>query len=717
MNLLSNLNPQQQEAVTHIEGPLLVLAGAGSGKTRVITRRVAYLIEQGVPSRNVLAITFTNKAAGEMKERIAQLVPDSRAWVGTFHKWCARTLRIYGEQAGLADGFTIYDTDDRRKVVREAISKLNLDKSQWPAESIEPTISRAKNELLDAESYTRKSLDYYEHSVAQIYRAYEELMRKANAVDFDDLLMRVAVLLRDRPELRADLDERYRFVLVDEYQDTNLAQYAILRALSQEHPNLCATGDPDQSIYGWRGANIGNILQFEADFPGTRVVRLETNYRSTKRILAAANHLIRFNEKRKPKDLVTDNPEGLPVQVVLCADERDEARSIASRVRQAVEDGRRRYSDFAVFCRIAALTRGLEMAFVAEGVPYQICSGLSFYERAEVKDLLAYLKLLVNPADDVAFARVVNVPSRGVGKSTLERLAIEAERDGRSLLETARDAARIAAIKPRQAQAIRGFVQLIDGLAGLNGHCVVEIMRQVLERTKYFDAEHATAETDERRANVEELLTAAHQFDESQPGAGLVEFLSECVLTTDLDAWDAARETVSVMTLHAAKGLEFPVVSIIAIEDGIMPHSRSKDDPNQLEEERRLMFVGMTRAREELHLSRAYVREFRGQTQMAIPSPFLSELPPEPKPAKERAAAPRTRLVTAAELAGHTPPAAAPVGSLSEGMLVRHPAYGLGRIAGLSGSGEQLKARVRFSTGDTRTFVVTKSPLRPVKAG
>jgi DNA helicase-2/ATP-dependent DNA helicase PcrA len=754
MDLTHDLNPQQIEAVTHVDGPLLVLAGAGSGKTRVITRRVAHLISQGISPRNILAITFTNKAAGEMKERIAHLVPDSRVWISTFHKLCARLLRIHGELVGLRDGYVIYDTTDRLKVIRDCLARIGLDRAQWPPERIENAMSRAKNDLLDPVAYSEKASDYFQINAARVYRAYQEQLLHSNAVDFDDLLLHVAILLRDNPSLRAALDERYRFILVDEYQDTNLAQYAILRCLSTDHANLCATGDPDQSIYGWRGANIKNILKFEHDYPGTRVVRLEKNYRSTKRILAAASRLIRFNTKRKPKDLVTDNADGLPVAVECYANERDEAQSIALCMREAVESGRRQYGDFAVFCRISALTRNVETAFSIAQVPYQVLSGVAFYERAEVKDLLAYLKLIVNSRDDVAFERIVNVPARGIGNTTIEHLQAAAARTGEPLFETARDARNITAIKPRQADALVGFVRLIDELAAMKHHCVAEVMRQVLDRTDFFgdrdeqkkrkraplpppasnregaavgsdgpydDADAAFGITDERRANVEELLSAAHQFDLVNPDAGVDQFLAESILATDLDAWDSSRQAVSLMTLHAAKGLEFPVVFIVAVEHGILPHERSRREAGDVEEERRLMFVGMTRAKEELYLSHVTSREFRGTAVRAIPSQFLMELAPaesadrDARPPKPPSRPASGLIRTAADLAGI--PAAKPrAEGLREGMLVCHPNYGLGRITSLAGYGDKLKATIKFTTGSTKTFMVKESGLQPVKS-
>jgi DNA helicase-2/ATP-dependent DNA helicase PcrA len=745
MSLLIDLNTEQVEAVTHVEGPLLVLAGAGTGKTRVITRRVAHLIEQGVDPRNILAITFTNKAANEMLQRVEQLVPGGRVWISTFHKFCARLLRIHGQLIGLRDGYVIYDTTDRMKVIRDCLAKTELERSQWSPERLDNAISRAKNDLLDPIAYSEKATDYFQMNVAKVYRAYQEQLLHSNAVDFDDLLLHAATLLRDNPDLRRELDERFRFILVDEYQDTNLAQYAILRSLSVDHPNLCATGDPDQSIYGWRGANIRNILKFEQDYPGTRVVRLEKNYRSTKRILRAASHLIRFNTKRKPKDLVTDNAEGLPVQVTRLANERDEAQAIALAIRQSVESGGRRWGDFAVFFRISALTRNVEMAFSIAQIPYQVLRGVAFYERAEVKDLLAYLKLLVNPRDDVAFERVVNVPPRGIGKGTVERLQVEAARlpGVPGLLEAARGVADIPTIKTRQAQALSSFVQLIDDLSTLKHLGAAEVMRHVIDRTDFFGdgsgkrdepgtqrepkadvpdfGESGPDATDERKANVEELISAAHQFDLVNPGAGVDQFLAESVLATDLDEWDSDHQTVSLMTLHAAKGLEFPVVFIPALEHGILPHQRASERGDDLEEERRLLFVGMTRAKEELCLSHVTSREFRGMTMRAIPSEFLMELPPDEPQAvapsrlqRVSSLPPQARIVTGSELAGWTPQPGSQ--RFSEGMLVCHPNFGLGRITSMSGSGEATKATIKFTAGGERTFVVSKAQLKHVKS-
>ncbi len=426
MDLLADLTDPQREAVTHMTGPLLVLAGAGSGKTRVITRRVAWLLAQGVSSEQVLALTFTNKAAGEMRARIEDLAPRSAVWVGTFHGFCARMLRRYSPLVGIDTSFSIYDQADRLRVVKSVMEVLGWEEDGWTPERVEAAISRAKNELVSPTAMNHRARDHHGRKVAQVYELYEARLKMTSAVDFDDLLVHMVAILKEHRDVRIELDRRFKYVLVDEYQDTNLAQYAIVLAMSAEHPNLCVTGDPDQSIYGWRGANLSNILNFEREFPGCRVVTLERNYRSTKNIIGVADHLIRFNQRRKPKSLRTENPSGDPVELTLYARETDEAESIAARIVGMVRQGEHGLGDIAVFCRVTALTRPLEQAFRALKIPHQIVGGVAFYERQEVKDVVAYLSLLVNRKDDLAFARIVNVPPRGLGKTSLEHLVTAA---------------------------------------------------------------------------------------------------------------------------------------------------------------------------------------------------------------------------------------------------------------------------------------------------
>ena len=750
MDLLADLTDPQREAVTHTTGPLLVLAGAGSGKTRVITRRVAWLLAQGVPSDQILALTFTNKAAGEMRARIEDLAPRSAVWVGTFHGFCARMLRRYSPLVGIDTSFSIYDQADRLRVVKSVMEVLGWEEDGWTPERVEAAISRAKNELVSPAAMNHRARDHHGRKVAQVYELYEARLKMTSAVDFDDLLVHMVAILKEHRDVRVELDRRFKYVLVDEYQDTNLAQYAIVLAMSAEHPNLCVTGDPDQSIYGWRGANLANILNFEREFPGCRVVTLERNYRSTKNIIGVADHLIRFNRRRKPKSLRTENPSGDPVELTLYARETDEAESIAARIVGMVRQGEHGLGDIAVFCRMTALTRPLEQAFRALKIPHQIVGGVAFYERQEVKDVVAYLSLLVNRKDDLAFARIVNVPPRGLGKTSLEHLVTAAREREVPLLEMAGKATTISSLRDKAGRAFEDLARLIDELSSLRDGSVEQGILKLLSLTGY--REHLSADSknkgEDRIANLDELITAAHEFDESHPGAGIQEFLAEVTLASPIDRWDENTGAVTLMTLHAAKGLEFPVVFIVGLEDGILPHSRVRDDGNDIEEERRLFFVGITRARRELYLSRCRVRSFRGQVKPAEPSAFLRELPEghivvrdysgvgsassgpwqehgsrPPIPREPRAAQPppEFRLMTAAQLAG------GPSGFVSAGgagladpalfrvgQTVAHPMYGLGRIVALEGEGSGRKGRVAFAVGPPRTFILAQAPLRSV---
>lgn len=628
----AGLNPAQREAVMHREGPLLILAGPGSGKTRVITHRIAWLVEQGVPGPQIVGLTFTNKAADEMRQRVEDLVPRAGVWIGTFHRFCARLLRQHAPQVGLHENYSILDVEDSRRLLREAIEEVEVDLSHTTPEAIAQEISWAKNHLMRPEEYVPRRASPLAAIVQQVYPAYQQRLRAANAVDFDDLLLHAALLLKENPELRRMLDARYRYLLVDEYQDTNFAQYALVRALSIDHPNLAVTGDPDQSIYGWRGANLGNILDFERDYPQVKVVRLEQNYRSTQAILAVADTLIQHNVRRKPKRLFTENPPGAAVRLIAYPTQQDEAEDIASRIAQALREGRRRARDFAIFYRTNALSRVLEHALRQQGLPYQIVHGLEFYQRKEIKDVLAYLQLLHNPQNDAALLRIINTPVRGIGRFTLLRLREHAQRQGLCLLEAARQAGLIEGLSKKTATAVVRFVALIDQLGTQAHRPLRDLLEAVLELSGYREAlENAESEEElERLANIEELLTVASEFDLKHPeGQALERFLEDTALVSDTDDWQSEADRVTLMTLHAAKGLEFPVVYIVACEQGLLPHERSRFDEEKLEEERRLLFVGITRAREELQLSYAQYRAYRGQFAPTIPSAFLMELPRE----------------------------------------------------------------------------------------
>ncbi|WP_425398421.1 ATP-dependent helicase [Aeoliella sp.] len=757
-SLLENLNEAQREAVLHVDGPLLILAGPGSGKTRVVTHRVAHLLEQGVRSRQVLALTFTNKAASEMRNRIQSLVPGEAVWVSTFHRFGARMLREHGELVGLAPNFTIYDTSDSRQVLKRVLEAERIHVMGYSPDRIAGAISAAKNKLITADDYKARRDSPLSEIVAQVYPAYQQRMLQSAAVDFDDLLMHVASLLYHNPEVRAQLDDRFRYVLVDEYQDTNKAQYVILKALSVDHPNLAATGDPDQSIYGWRGADITNILEFERDFPQVHVVRLEQNYRSTKSILRVADELIAHNTRRKQKSLFTDNGEGRPVRLIAYADQDLEAGGIAEEIRAAIEGGQRRASDFAVFYRTNALSRSMERALRAAGVPYQMVRGQEFYGRKEIKDVLAYCQLANNSHDDVAFDRSVNSPTRGVGKKSIERLNLHAYRYGTSLLDAARQADSIEGMTKRAANSLLSYVKLIDEVASLASDSVEAVIGTVIEKSGYSKAlrESGDEEDQSRLENIEELLTDARQFDEQSEefgDGGLEAYLERTWLVNETDDWETEADKVTLMTLHATKGLEFPVVYLIALEDGILPHERSRDNAEGLEEERRLAFVGITRAKEQLQMSYVRMREYRGQRRMAIPSSFLMEMPREQlemvdarsddldfyaddydtygvdeqyeEPSTQidvpKSPAPKlpvaAGLTTAAQLAGGKSTKHSKVSPdvFSLGMTVVHPEFGPGKITALGGSGSARKATVQFAAAGERRFVLVHSQLRPAQ--
>jgi len=753
-DLLADLTDAQREAVTHMEGPLLILAGAGSGKTRVITRRVAYLLQQGVRPGNILAITFTNKAAGEMRQRVEALLPGNRVWISTFHSLGARLLRQYGERLNLDRNFTIYDVDDRNKLVKLAVEDAGLDATRFTPDTIAGAISKAKNQLLSPERYAERHGDFFGQAVAHVYPRYEKRLRDANALDFDDLLYWPALAMRHDQELRAELDARFRYVMIDEYQDTNQAQYAIAKALSQDQPNLCVVGDPDQSIYKFRGSDIRNILDFERDFPNARVITLSTNYRSTKSILHAASSLIAHNKQRKPKDLVTENPVGQPVTVLTFETGVEEADGIARRIRQAVESGKRHYRDFAVFLRINALSRGLEVAFVKHEVRFQIVKGLAFFDRKENRDVLAYLRLMLNPRDDLSFLRAVNEPSRGIGKVSLEYLREYAEPRELSLLGAAAEVHKIPAIKGKAAKGLADFAKLMPELGQVKDAQPDEVIRQVLDRSGYrrMLTDSHDSEDEDRLANIEELITAAKQFADEDQTRTVGDFLENITLASDQDGYDERQDCVSVMTMHAAKGLEFPVVYMVAMEQGITPHERSLGRSDEIEEERRLAFVGMTRAKEELYLCHARMREFRGNTLYAVPSMFLEELPADGirsldlslNSVRAQDATQLWRTGGPAAQQGWTdagvrplPPPVAPHtptplpklgergggegraedGRYREGMLVRHASYGVGRIVEVSGHGTMRKLKIRFQTAGERSFVADKVTLEVVRPG
>jgi DNA helicase-2/ATP-dependent DNA helicase PcrA len=740
---LEGLNEAQRTAVAHGEGPLLVLAGPGSGKTRVLTHRIAYLLQQGVAEKQLLALTFTNKAADEMKMRLAAMLPARNVWVSTFHRFCSMLLRRYAPFVGLEPNFTIYDASDSTRLWK-SILRERQDAPYSPAQ-IARQISFAKNALIGSELYRQKAKGALQLVAAELFEEYQQRLLAANAVDFDDLLFHVASLFHENHELREQMDERYRYVLVDEYQDTNFSQYAIVRAISTRHPHLTVTGDPDQSIYGWRGASIRNILEFQRDFPGVRVVRLETNYRSTRNVLRLANALIAKNIHRPEKTLVTANPDGVPVRVVEYATSATEAAGIVRQIEQRIRLKQRRPQDVAILFRTNALTRVFEQALRASGIPYQIVRGLEFYQRKEVKDVLAYLQLLNNPRNNLAFLRVLQAPPRGIGRVSVRRLHDIAQRHQLCLWEAARRPEWESSLSRKPAAAARRLLSQLDRIAASVPASVEDLVRHVLWETAYADhLQESSSEQDQQRLeNIEELLTAAREFDQEYKEADRVErFLEQAALVTETDDWAGETDRVTLMTLHAAKGLEFPQVFIVAVEQGILPHERSRHDLLQFEEERRLLFVGITRAQEELQLSCTRRRDYRGRSFPSIASPFLMEIPSDTvevtreqelavgaPPHDEGASEPArlkphrpatvaaTRVVTAVELFGATNTTTRPADEFHVGTLVAHPEYGSGKLVALSGSGTKLTATVEFfHPPGRRKFVLAASHLRPVKS-
>lgn len=630
---LDDLNDAQRRAVCHIEGPLLILAGPGSGKTRVITHRMAYMIGQGVPPGSIVGLTFTNKAAGEMRRRLEQLVGASEVWLGTFHGFCVRLLRRYARLVGLPENFNIYDVDDATACLKQAVGQSRVDLSETTIASLAQRISSFKNQLITPEILQAEALSSQEYLVAQVYPHYQQALLRNGAVDFDDLLMHTALLLREYPELREQLDQRFQFLLVDEYQDTNLAQYVILRHLSVSHPNLAATGDPDQAIYGWRGASLANVANLERDYRDLRIIRLEQNYRSTPEILSVADCLIQNNQFRKHKQLFPTRAEGLNTRLTIYPTARHEADDISQQIATLVGSGEYRPSDFGILYRTNTQSRLIEQAMLKQQLPYQLIGGFRFYLRKEIKDLVGYLLLANNPADDIALQRIVNVPPRGIGKQTIGKLQQLSASRTCSMFEACRIAVHEKLLSSKACRSLAGFLQVMDSISHRLHDSLVQLLETTLELTDYRSylrtSKSADPEDFELEQNIDELLAEAQELDAdcSEDRSALERFLEVVALQSDADRLANGQDSVTLMTLHAAKGLEFPCVYLIAVEENILPHIRSKEDPAQIEEERRLLFVGITRARDQLQLSYAKNRGFGNFSDSGVPSSFLMELP------------------------------------------------------------------------------------------
>lgn len=723
-DIFQRLNPRQLEAVTYGEGPLLVLAGAGSGKTRVLTYRVAYLVDQGVGPDRILAITFTNKAAEEMKSRLAALLGwrIRNLWVSTFHAACARILRRDAAHFGYTSHFSVYDDADQQTLIKSCLKELELDDKKYPPRGIAAAISRAKNELLDPDEFYDQAENFFQGQVARVYRIYQKRLRQQNAMDFDDLLVQTVRLFQEHPEVLDYYQDKFMYLLIDEYQDTNQAQYQLSRLLAQARRNICAVGDPDQSIYGWRGADITNILAFEEDYPDAKVVLLEENYRSTQNILEAANFLIRQNRERKEKNLWTRNPRGDLVTVYPAANEHGEAEFVAQTALEICRTEGRKLADCAVFYRTHAQSRVLEEVLMHLGVPYQIVGGLKFYERKEIKDLVAYLRLIVNPADNLSLSRIINVPRRGIGSVTWARVQAYAAQQGVSIYEVISRPDWLRPLAGRTAAKIEEFVTLVEGWRGRYQRLTVaEVVEAVLAQSGYLRELEAekTVEAQTRIENLKEFISVAQEFDlkaaqgETAAEPTLEGFLSQVSLTTDLDTMVERENAITLMTLHAAKGLEFPLVFLIGMEEGVFPHNRALDEPHELEEERRLCYVGMTRAKEKLFLTFACQRTLYGETVYNPPSRFLEEIPRH-----------LVRLIGEEEEHGKQSGGEAGEGvSLGSGLAacpfsagdwVHHPKFGDGVVLEIGGRKEDPEIKVTFATHGVRNLLLRYAPLKRI---
>jgi DNA helicase II / ATP-dependent DNA helicase PcrA len=712
--LLAPLNPVQREAVLQTEGPVLIVAGAGSGKTRILTHRIAYLIrDRGVPSGAVLAITFTNKAAGEMAERVESLVGSGvsrRMWILTFHSACARILRREHELLGLPSHFSIYDEADSERVVKMALSDLGIDDRRFHPRAVKAVIGQAKDNLMTAAEFGEAAGNWYERQVADVYSSYQRRLQSAGALDFDDLILRTVRLFQEHPEVLEHYQERFRYIHIDEYQDTNRAQYHLVNLLAAKHRNVCVVGDADQGIYSWRGATIQNLLDFEHDFPDAREFILDQNYRSTRTILEVANALIDHNVQRKPKNLWTESEHGSAVVRYRAEDEHDEAWYVAQEITRMVDDqAEHAYGDIALFYRTNAQSRVLEEVFVKVGIPYRVVGGVRFYERREIKDTLAYLRVLVNPQDAVSLRRIINTPKRGIGDQTVAALEGFARDEELTLLEACRRAEEITTLSARAHGAVAGFVEVVDRLRARvdQGARVSGLVEAAFTETGYYaelDAER-TVEAESRKENLKELVGVGAEFEARSEDAGLPEFLEQVALVTEQDEYDEASSTVTLMTLHNAKGLEFEVVFIVGMEDGVFPHFRSMTDTAELEEERRLAYVGITRARRKLYLTHAWSRSLFGASSYNPPSRFLAEVPKELIEEVE---------AEAREEDGGPGPGPGPGPDVSAGDTVRHDRFGEGVVLTVSGRGDDAEAVIHFEDEGEKRLLLAYAPLKRV---
>ena len=727
-SLLDGLNREQQQAVQHTEGPLLILAGAGSGKTKVLTVRIAYLLAQGVNPYEILAITFTNKAAKEMKSRVEGLVGDvaNRIWLSTFHSFCAKFLRFELDNfLGYNSNFTIYDTSDSQVVIKAALKALNLDDKYYPVGAMISAISDAKNKLMFASDYRKQARDFYQQKVADVYEYYERELRKNNALDFDDLLLVAVKLLQSNAAVLEKYSKRFKYVMIDEYQDTNHAQYLLAYLLSSHWKNIAVVGDADQSIYAWRGADIQNILDFEKDYPNCTSIKLEQNYRSTKIILDAANAVIDNNEGRPEKNLWTDKVEGAKIQHFTAQSEHEEAAFIGDTIVKKHDIHGVPYGDMAILYRTNAQSRVLEEALIKRALPYTMVGGTKFYDRKEIKDVLAYLRVLYNPFDDLSLLRIINVPKRSIGATTVSKLQDYARENGTSLFMTLTQLHLVDTIKGKTKEKLEEFGILIFTLvAEMDDKSVLDILEAILDRTGYLaQLEESTDPQDQTRAeNIGELLSVAKDFQDTNPTGTVEDFLEQVALVNDVDSFEQEESKVTLMTLHAAKGLEFPIVFLGGLEEGLFPHSRTLMNPEEIEEERRLAYVGITRAEKELYISNATTRTVFGRTSSYLPSRFIDEIPAELvdslrakrripddiKPTVPRHMSVASRPVTKPIIRNEV------IADWKVGDTAIHSKWGNGKVVNVSGEGAGMKLTIEFPTQGVR---VVMAKFAPVKKG
>ena len=727
-SLLTGLNKEQQQAVQHTEGPLLILAGAGSGKTKVLTVRIAHLLAQGVNPYEILAITFTNKAAKEMKSRVEGLVGDvaNRIWLSTFHSFCAKFLRFELDNfLGYNSNFTIYDTSDSQAVIKAALKALNLDDKYYPVGAMIAAISDAKNKLLFASDFRKQARDFYQQKVADVYEYYERELRKNNALDFDDLLLVAVKLLQSNEAVLDKYSKRFRYVMIDEYQDTNHAQYLLAKLLASHWKNIAVVGDADQSIYAWRGADIQNILDFEKDYPNCTSIKLEQNYRSTKIILDAANAVIENNEGRPKKNLWTDKTEGAKIQHFTAQSEHEEAAFIGDTIAKKHDIHGVPYGDMAILYRTNAQSRVLEEALIKRALPYTMVGGTKFYDRKEIKDVLAYLRVLYNPFDDLSLLRIINVPKRSIGATTVAKLQDYARANGTSLFMTLTQLHLVDTIKGKTKEKLEEFGILIFTLvAEMEDKTVLDILESILDRTGYLaQLEESTDPQDQARAeNIGELLSVAKDFQDTNPNGTVEDFLEQVALVNDVDSFEQEESKVTLMTLHAAKGLEFPIVFLGGLEEGLFPHSRTLMNPEEIEEERRLAYVGITRAEKELYISNATTRTVFGRTSSYLPSRFIDEIP------EELVDGLRAKRKVPDDIKRHVPqhmsvtsrPVTKPIvrneviADWKIGDTAIHSKWGNGKVINVAGEGAGMKLTIEFPTQGVR---VVMAKFAPVKKG